>query len=709
MSFSDFGRSAMTAAVTNPPPSGVSKARNIRRSSDPLPPRRSGMAKNAERPTRPDGRRRANSSRDLRGTPNSPAPGSQTSNRRRSEGSVKNTLEIQRGVRPRLNNIQCPVTKKALMDDVLTVQGDDGYIDTSLASTSVSSSTTNHDHSYDDDSTDQYSESDAGLSYGTNQDNSIRGNDRRKWNGVGSYIDGRKRLPKHYNNIPGIANNHDRSTIQTNLRRDSLSKTKGRNKKHSDDKNRLPKKSSSPLSKLSTEIAQFQKMVANLESLSKSSASSPEDMWKSRILLRSAEDANRDLKLALEKEEQDAALEKNCKSPANAAKNVSRKKLQRDFRRASEQYRSLVEEIERRQRVEISCLTANEAATMAMNPEGGDAAAAQKRSTMGAVEMEEDFFERAMRERQAEVEKISDGMKKVQEIYTDLAGLVDDQQDQIDQLEDINEEVKAHTRAGLEEIQHGMWKLCVADQHGKDKAGVNHANDSFDGVPNPYGKKKVVDPSDILNCMMACQGHPLSQDDDIHRQRASTPQHLKERGEDYYRDEVPVSDSDSGWNLQESAQDAYELGHKMVGGIVGQVQEAVSSGEGLPIQLREVGNRISCTPQPHEYSSSELDDNGSLNEMIFEDRHYEKKKSSNENYYHRGGSGEDFHHGHHSGEYRHSTRSHHSPSASHSKQRNHDYNLSRKQGTEKCKDGERDYRGNKQRKKEHNRRKGRKL
>ena len=102
----------------------------------------------------------------------------------------------------------------------------------------------------------------------------------------------------------------------------------------------------------------------------------------------------------------------------------------RDYHRASEQLQIIVEETERRQKAEISCLTAKEAAEA-----GADPANSQKRVLMGAAEQEEDFFERAMRERQAEVQKISDGMKKVQDIYADLAGMVDGQQ----QIESIIE------------------------------------------------------------------------------------------------------------------------------------------------------------------------------------------------------------------------------------------------------------------------------
>jgi len=304
------------------------------------------------------------------------------------------------------------------MDDVLTVQGDDSCIDASLASTSISSNTTNNDPSYDDDdSDDQYSDSDIGLNQSASREESSRRrhvnidrhtNSRRN----GSYLDGRKgerrergsernsrlsktskqrrrRLPKHYNNVPETAADSSRTTTHTKQGSESLSRSKGRDKKQSTSATRQKPTPPSPSSKLSTEVAQFQKMVADLESLSRSSASSPEAMWKSRIVLRSAQDADRDLKVALENEEREAANERGGTSVAAAARAASRKKLLRDYNRASQQFRAIVEEIERRQRAEISCLTASEAAAAGANPEEGTAVAAQKRAVMGAAEAEE--------------------------------------------------------------------------------------------------------------------------------------------------------------------------------------------------------------------------------------------------------------------------------------------------------------------------------
>ena len=572
----------------------------------------------------PHGRRGSEGSRNVR-----------EANRRRSDGGVvdnrkvphANALEISRGVRPRLDHIQCPVTEKTLMDDVLTVQsgGNETYTDASLASTSMSSSTSNRDHSTvanddDSESTDHYSDSDSGLNpadrHNTASNRSHRMSSSDKHRRSNSYLDGRKsiqpnrkdleedsqslhnrrRLPKHYNTIPEAAAAHGSRSCTTHSkhRHDSPSKrnrSKTTAKIQKKDARNPNRPQSSQSSKLSTGIAQFQKMVAELESLSKLSSSSPEAMWKSRILLRSAKDADRDLQLALEREHSSAEGKKGVAVAAQ-------KKLKRDYQRASEQLRSIVDEMERRQRAEISTLTASEAA--ASHREG-----APNAQSRGAAVVEEEFFDRAMRERQDEVQKISEGMKKVQEIYTDLAGLVDDQQEQIDKLQDLNEEVKADTRAGLEEIQHGIWKLCAAE-------GPETPKEGGDGATHRGKRKETIpDPRKMLGCMMDCPGLPTEPRSgrgilSLHDVQQSSV-HARMN---YYSDETPVTSNDWRWNLpnleevQESAQSAYERGHAMVGGLVEHARR-----EGLPLQLgEEFTNRLSCTPQAGNYASFGDDD-----------------------------------------------------------------------------------------------------
>lgn len=641
MSFSDFGRNAIaalstTVSITETQPSGVENSRNCRRSSDPMPQRRS-REKTTVTTAKTLNRRRGSDA----------SQGMDRAYRRRSDGGCitdrkgmhKNVLEIQRGVRPRLDYIQCPVTQKTLMDDVLTVQSGDNdkFMDTSsLASTSISS--TNHGYSDDaneDDSedTDQYIN--VRLNHLASQDeansrNHVRSNSNKHGRNS-SYLDGRKiglqdqegleedfnsyntlqkqrrRRPKHYNKFSEAETYGGRTNTHSKHRHDSPSKLKRVETppKKSKDLRQQSQLQSSHSSKLPTGVIQFQKMVAELESLSRISASSPEAMFKFRVLLRSTKDVDRELQLALEREHRCTDMNKEGNRPvAVAVIASSRKKLMRDYLRAADQFRSIVEIVERCQRADISALAASEA-TVDYTEGGRSVPNTQSR---GVTVPQEDFFDRAMRER--EVRKISEGMNKVQEIYTDLAELVDSQQEQIDKLEDINDEVKVNTRAGLGEIQHGMWKLCVVDAHEKE---IDDGNSFECKADRGKSENKIPNPSGILSCMMVCRepptGPPSGQDSlsldeaDLYCERELKHKSSNARS-NYYSDNVLASDS--MWNLsklgdlQESAQNAYERGHSMVGDIVEQV---VTRHEGLPIQFSEIRNCVSCTPKMEEYSS----------------------------------------------------------------------------------------------------------
>ncbi|VEU40488.1 unnamed protein product [Pseudo-nitzschia multistriata] len=543
MSFSDLGRQAISA-FSSPPPAAI-RGSSRRRKSEGSDVGRFDKHKHHKPPT---------------------------ASRRQSDGgavvvSRQRDWKTSRGVRPRLDHLQCPVTQKNLL-------GHDQGNDASLASTSISATST---ATHDDDDDEYYSsnETESASSIDRHRRTMARDSERERSS---------RRLPNHYRHGSG-----EKTSLSSGAKQ--------------------PRQSSS--SSLSTEIARFQKMVADLESASRAPAvaSSPEAMWKSRILLRSARDAEADLerKLLGDKAQQNHRPGQQQALPQTvvAARN---NKLARDFRRASQQFRSVLQAMELQQRAEVSVLTSS-AAAAAGDPDGtstGPTAKAQK--------LEEDFFDRAMRERNEEVQKISTSMRKVNEIYQDLAGLVDGQQEQIDKLEDLNEEVKADTRAGLEEIQHGMWKLCAADHtsvfnssssNNKDNGRHHSLIDLSDDAPLEEGPPPPLDPSDLLTCMM-CHHHGGTT-------TASSPsQHGKSRSFD------PGASSSSVWkaslqlpsnfeSVQESAQDAYQRGHAMVGGIVEQVHEVVANSN-LPsspvaLQLREVRNRMYCTPQPQDYNN----------------------------------------------------------------------------------------------------------
>lgn len=182
-------------------------------------------------------------------------------------------------------------------------------------------------------------------------------------------------------------------------------------------------------------------MVAQLESLSKTAASSPETQWRTQIALRSAQEADQDLSGKLLDFQAGSHYEPQEAWEVTRVQGASRK-LQRDFSRIHSTYQDLVEAYTRQQQADLSYLMNGGAPPSS----GGEA--------------KEEFFDRAMREREEEVQKINQSMHKVNEIYQDLAGLVDTQQDQIDRIGEAAEESKARTKSGLEHIQQGILALC---------------------------------------------------------------------------------------------------------------------------------------------------------------------------------------------------------------------------------------------------------
>lgn len=151
--------------------------------------------------------------------------------------------------------------------------------------------------------------------------------------------------------------------------------------------NRTP----SIFSQLTTEIANYQRMVSELESLLVPSSSNPEAQWRSRILIRSAKDADRDIWRRL------CEYEANFGVGSNSSRaQIASRKLHRDFRRVHKHLIQFMGAYQLRQQVDISFLS----------------------TSANAGEDKEEFFDRAMRERHAEVNQIHSSMHKVNEIYT---------------------------------------------------------------------------------------------------------------------------------------------------------------------------------------------------------------------------------------------------------------------------------------------------
>ncbi|GMH58634.1 hypothetical protein TrLO_g10917 [Triparma laevis f. longispina] len=69
------------------------------------------------------------------------------------------------------------------------------------------------------------------------------------------------------------------------------------------------------------------------------------------------------------------------------------------------------------------------------------------------LKQEEDIQSSLVADRHREIIQINQEMSKVNEIFKDLAGIVDGQQEEIDNIESLMEQSNVHARKGLEQVQ----------------------------------------------------------------------------------------------------------------------------------------------------------------------------------------------------------------------------------------------------------------
>ncbi|KAG7340383.1 hypothetical protein IV203_023926 [Nitzschia inconspicua] len=423
-----------------------------------------------------------------------------------------------RGVRPRLDHLQCPVSEKKLMDDI-----------------------TEYSHSVltADDSTAGSSENDDG------------------WSGAESASEC---LFNPRTNERSTRQQRQPPTIRPNS------------------------KSTSQFAKLSTEIVQFQKMVAELEVVLQQASSSPEAMWRSRILMRSAQDSQRDLQRQIHQVDFASTANHN---PRYKSHTLAQQKLQRDWKRAQQHFHKILMESQRQQLAELSLLGAK-----------GDLPTARYVSSSSypmLQEEKEDFFDRAMRERQEEIERISKSMNHINDIYSDLAGLVDAQQEQIDKLEDINDDTKARTKAGLEHIQYTMWKMCASTE-------ANARADGNRGTTSPV----------MWNM---CAGQELNSRS--FEEISSMPPNPHDPFTNHYRDrrsapvwKIPTDLESIKVHVKDSAQGAYTIGQALVEDLMDQVEDVARSNnmesprKTLRHAQKQFAKHLSCAPDLQATCSS---------------------------------------------------------------------------------------------------------
>lgn len=116
-------------------------------------------------------------------------------------------------------------------------------------------------------------------------------------------------------------------------------------------KRRPSSKTRSRFSQLSCEITQFQGIVRKLEALSHVSADSPETQWQSRILLKSAHEADTDIATKI------LSSQVMVKSSNDPNIRASYQKLKRDFQRAHDSFQLLSQQYRKRQQEAIAQLS----------------------------------------------------------------------------------------------------------------------------------------------------------------------------------------------------------------------------------------------------------------------------------------------------------------------------------------------------------------
>jgi hypothetical protein len=215
----------------------------------------------------------------------------------------------------------------------------------------------------------------------------------------------------------------------------------------------------SAFSKLTHETQQFQKLVADLEGILEQSGESPEASWRARIIIRSAQEAEKDLWDKLYNYEQSLLTAgKNSGSGSDSAlKDKDKENSQKELRTAQTACMKLHRDFNRSHKVLVMILSLHqkrqkaEASRLRAVRWSGD------KNTTGTTttqlnKKDEDFFDRAMREREADLERMNKSMHKVNEIYHEIAALVDGQQGDIDLLDDNVLDANATVQSSANEV-----------------------------------------------------------------------------------------------------------------------------------------------------------------------------------------------------------------------------------------------------------------
>jgi hypothetical protein len=203
--------------------------------------------------------------------------------------------------------------------------------------------------------------------------------------------------------------------------------------------------------------------------------------------------------------------------------------------------------------------------------------------------------------------------------HQDLAAIVDGQQEQLDKLEEHNEEAKANTKAGLEQVQYTMWKMCGQQQQEQQQEADQGRDRGIEGCAPHHPRWKACRGafSDIIPSNSSTE-HPygcnFSHEDGKNDDSQLASDHSQQGGGSITEDSedpqqrsnrtagdvlasmkwrIPPPLASLKADVRESAHSAYKLGHALVEDLVEQVHSAARS--------NPHARRLTCSPASEDF------------------------------------------------------------------------------------------------------------
>lgn len=312
---------------------------------------------------------------------------------------------------------------------------------------------------------------------------------------------------------------HDAEQVQ--IQRDAIRK-------------RLQRKSD--YSQLTAETQQYQKLVSDLSALLESSGETPEAAWRVRILMSSAQETDKELWEKLYKYEKTLLMKRNNLSTSAEeelrTEQTACTKLHRDFKRSHKALLMAMSLYEKKQAAEISRLGAV--------------------GWSNGCDEKEDFYDKAMREREEELMRMNESIHQVNDVYKNLAALVEEQQTPIDRISQEVEYSKENVEAAVNDYgcDFGFgYQLCSA-------FGIDAVMDQWNPFP-------VYDDSVKLNETKTSDSDPVAESE----KKASTaiPHEFKIDSFLWY-DSLETLTNDFialKSDIIQAGQDIYEQGSKL--------------------------------------------------------------------------------------------------------------------------------------------------